>query len=206
MPLYGSMLIEDSFFVAAEPRTVFHQLADIERVVPCIPGARLTRTLDDTTWEGEMATRLGPLSLVFVGTVALEDRDEQIFRIRMRAQGKDRKGKGGASMLSTAQLASIDGGTRVALSHDMKVSGTIGQFGYGVMQDVSKRMVADFAAGLQAMITGGAQDADASPDQPPHGIPRAREPIGLGRILATAVRRAFVRLALRSRCKESADQ
>ena len=44
------MLLENSFEVPAGIGRTWDYLLDVERVVPCMPGAELTETVDDTHW------------------------------------------------------------------------------------------------------------------------------------------------------------
>ena len=50
------MVIEDSFEVAASPDAVFAYLLDVEKVVPCMPGAELV----DPTLEDGYLLLVGP--------------------------------------------------------------------------------------------------------------------------------------------------
>ena len=38
-------------------------LLDIERIATCLPGAELTEVIDDKTYAGKVAVRLGPIAL-----------------------------------------------------------------------------------------------------------------------------------------------
>ena len=37
-------------------------LLDIERIATCLPGAELTEVIDDKTYAGKVAVRLGPIA------------------------------------------------------------------------------------------------------------------------------------------------
>jgi hypothetical protein len=106
----------------------------------------------------------------------------------MRAQASDQKGQGTAAATITSTMEAVAEGTRVRVETDMRVTGPAAQFGRGVMQDVSKKMMGRFAECLAAEIAHGEAAAAASaaatpageaPSAPPAGeAPAAAEPAG----------------------------
>src|SRR4051812_50082915 len=95
---------------------------DIRRIAPCMPGAELTEIVDDKTYKGKIAVRLGPVALAFAGTVAFEEIDDANRRARVKATGSDAKGRGGANAAATFRLEPAGnrfqavGGTQLAVS------------------------------------------------------------------------------------------
>src|SRR5204863_7263248 len=113
-------------------------LLDVAKIAPCLPGAKLTETVDDRNWKGKVVVKLGPVSLSFAGTVTLTERDDAAHRVVLKAQGMEQRGKGAATALVTAWAESMDGGgTKVRFSQDLTVSGAVAQYSRGMMQDVS---------------------------------------------------------------------
>ena len=76
------MEIKNEFEVPATKAEAWKLLLDVERVVPCVPGAEITEVVDDSTWKGKMAVKLGPIRLSFAGEVHLEETDEPAGRVR----------------------------------------------------------------------------------------------------------------------------
>jgi hypothetical protein len=74
----------------------------------------------------------------------------------LRAQARDARGDGTASATITTQLEPDGEGTRVLVVTDMQVSGPAAQFGRGVMQDVSGKLMRQFADCLAEEIGQGA--------------------------------------------------
>jgi len=103
--------IENSSEVGAPIDQVWLYLLDIDQV-PCMPGARITETVDDRTWRGQVNVKLGPVALSF----AREYHDGGAGRRRTprgdQARGKEERGKGAASATVTSTLAQVDGRTR----------------------------------------------------------------------------------------------
>jgi uncharacterized protein len=193
------MLIENSFDVSAPIDQVWSYVQDIEKVVPCMPGAELTETIDENNWKGKVTIKLGPVSLAFAGKVTLDELDETGHRAVLKASGMEQRGKGAASATITSTLEESPEGTRVQIVQDLKVSGQAAQFSRGMMQDVSNRLTREFAACLQANMEAkdqadpGAEPVPMATAKPVKGIR-----LGLG-ALWQATRRFFTGLFRRSR-------
>ncbi len=125
---------------------------DIAKVVPCMPGAELTETIDEEHWKGKMKIKLGPVSLVFAGKVEMQERNEEARRVVLEASAMEQRGKGAASAKVTSSMESFDGGTRVHVAQDIKVSGQAAQFSRGMMEDVATKIVHQFADCLKAQM------------------------------------------------------
>jgi hypothetical protein len=79
-------------------------------------------------------------------------------------------------------METVPAGTRVRVETDMKVTGPAAQFGRGVMQDVSAKMMGRFADCLAAEMAQGERD-DAGGGSPTGASPRedpAAEPVATG--------------------------
>jgi carbon monoxide dehydrogenase subunit G len=147
------MLIENEFEVDSAVDVVWAYILDVEKIAPCMPGAELTETIDDTNWKGKVVVKLGPVSLSFAGTVSVTERDDQAHRVVLRAQGMEQRGKGAATALVTAWAEPAEGGgTKVRFSQDLTVSGAVAQYSRGMMQDVSGRLTKQFADCVQANL------------------------------------------------------
>jgi uncharacterized protein len=145
-------VIETSFEVPAGTDEVWGYLLDVEKVVPCMPGAELTETIDDDHWKGKMKLKLGPVSLVFAGVVEMQERNEEAHRVVLEASAMEQRGKGAASARVTSSMEGFEGGTRVHVAQDIKVSGQAAQFSRGMMEDVATKIVHQFADCLKAQM------------------------------------------------------
>jgi carbon monoxide dehydrogenase subunit G len=188
------MLIENSFDVSAPIDHVWSYLLDVEKVVPCMPGAELTETIDERNWKGKVTIKLGPVSLAFAGKVTMEELDEAAHRAVLKASGMEQRGKGAASATITSTLEQSPQGTQVQIVQDLKVSGQAAQFSRGMMQDVSNKLTREFADCLKANMQAeerpgaGAGPVAMATAKPVKGIR-----LGLG-ALWRAIVRFFTRL------------
>ena len=148
------MQISNAFEVPLPPQQTWTVLLDIKRIVPCMPGAELTEVVDESTYKGKVSVRLGPVALAFSGTAKFEDIDHGQHRARVKAQGSDVKGRGGASAVVQFRLEPIADGTKVLIDTDLNLSGAVAQYGRasGMIQNVATQLIGQFAAALRADI------------------------------------------------------
>jgi carbon monoxide dehydrogenase subunit G len=147
------VILKNRFAVDAPIDAVWRHLLDVPKVATCIPGAQLTQVIDERTYEGKIGIKLGPIDVGYRGRVTLEEIDEAAHRVRLKAQGSESRGRGGASATVTSELHIEDGKTVVVMESDVAVTGLIAQFGRSsVMEDVSSRMADRFARCLEQAL------------------------------------------------------
>jgi carbon monoxide dehydrogenase subunit G len=156
------MKLQNEFTVPASVEQAWQVLLDVERVAPCLPGAALEGS-DGDEHKGTMTIKIGPITARYAGTVKIEEADEAARRAVMRAQARDQRGQGTAAATITSTMEEVEGGTRVRVETDMRVTGPAAQFGRGVMQDVSAKLMGRFADCLAEEIAGGATPAAPAP-------------------------------------------
>jgi uncharacterized protein len=148
------MKIENTVEVDAPLDRVWALVNDIPRVAPCMPGAALTGVLDDQTYEGTVAVKLGPLRMSYKGKVTVEDVDEANHSARLAASGRDTKGAGTAkASVETRMEAAGDTHTRLHVTSDVQLTGKVASFGRGgAINDVATRLFGQFADCLRATL------------------------------------------------------
>lgn len=158
------MKLEHAFEVPASPDETMALLLDAERVVPCMPGARLLEVVDDRNWKAELGVKLGPVGMQFAVDVQLLDQDDQAHSVRLGVRGRDTRGKGGAEgTVDSALSPAGEGGTRVEMATDLRFSGQAAQLGRpSVVQSVSNRLVDQFADCIKAQLSGDSGEAAAA--------------------------------------------
>jgi carbon monoxide dehydrogenase subunit G len=177
---------DNSFEVPLPPAEAWPLLTDIRRIAPCMPGAEVTELVDDTTYKGRIAVRLGPVALTFAGVIKFEELDPVNYQARVRAQGSDAKGRGAANASAAFRLEPAGSGSKVLVHTDLALSGAVAQYGRGVgiIQATAAQIMSQFAANLKAQI--GQQPAapapvgtDAQPSSP--AAPAAPAPPAVAR-------------------------
>src|SRR5258705_12128446 len=90
------MEFDNAFEVPLPPAQAWPVLMNIPGIAPCMPGAQLTEVVDDKSYKGNIAVRLGPVALTFAGLVTFQEIDNTNHTARGKAQGTDPKGRGSA--------------------------------------------------------------------------------------------------------------
>jgi uncharacterized protein len=173
------MKLENEFTVPAPVERAWDVLLDVERVAPCLPGAAIDGREGDAH-TGTMTVKIGPITARYKGSVKIEESDEQARRAVMRAQARDARGQGTAAATITSTMESVADGTKVHVETDMRITGPAAQFGRGVMQDVSAKLMDKFAECL-AQQMGETPEAAPPPPAKPEGAaapPPPPEPEG----------------------------
>ena len=152
------MELKHHFTVPSSLEDTWHSFNQLEEIAPCFPGATLT-TVDGDSFTGTVKIKLGPIAMLYAGTGEFISRDEDTHTVVIRASGKDKRGNGTAGATVTAVLATSGQGTTVDVTTDMNVTGKPAQFGRGVIQDISDKLLETF---VQCVIRKASPEADDS--------------------------------------------
>jgi uncharacterized protein len=160
------MEIENVFEVGAPPDRVYAFLLDVEHIVGCVPGAELVETIDGNTFKGRVKIKVGPITVSYSGNAEIADRDAEAHTAVLKASGRETTGSGSARATATMSVNPKDDGSQVTLSTDFAVAGRVANFGRGVMEDVSRRLVGQMATCIKANLEAG----DAPATEPPPAV------------------------------------
>ncbi|HEX2773724.1 MAG TPA: SRPBCC family protein [Micromonosporaceae bacterium] len=140
------MQLAYEFTVPVPPSEAWTVLLDLERVVPCLPGAALT-SFDGESFVGTVRVKLGPVNLSYQGKGRFASRDEDAGRVVIEASGREARGGGTAAATATMTLrpGAEEASTVVTVQADLSVTGRPAQFGRGMIADVGGRLVGQFA-------------------------------------------------------------
>lgn len=155
------MEIENSFTVDAPVEEAWALLTDIPEIAPCLPGATLSGE-ENGVYSGSVKVKVGPVTAEYRGTAEFVERDDAAHRAVISGKGRDSRGAGNAQALITAQMTGVGSQTTVDIHTDLKITGKVAQFGRGVMQDVSEKLLGQFAECLAGKLGDEAPDEDAS--------------------------------------------
>ena len=158
------MDLTHSFTVPASVADTWATFEDIESVAGCFPGAVVTE-VDGSDFKGTCKVKLGPIALVYTGSGTFLEKDEAARRFVIEAKGKDKRGNGTAGATVTATFAEEGSdSTRVDVQTDLAITGKPAQFGRGVIEDVSNKLLQQFVTCLQDKV--GASDQPEPPPEP----------------------------------------
>jgi carbon monoxide dehydrogenase subunit G len=167
--------IQNKFQVPLPLAQAWVFLMDIQEVAPCFPGVTLTETVDADTQKGKIKVKLGPVVMIFAGTVHFEYRDESTYSAEVKAAWREEKGRGTAATTTQFKLTACDGGagTEVSIDSDVQLAGQVAQYGrgLGMISEISEQLIAQFAGNLREKAL--ALHADSSVAQQPQSIAAA---------------------------------
>ena len=192
--------VENIFSVPASCEHAWPVLLDLPRVVPCMPGTELTELLDERRFRAKVRMKVGPVELFFSGEGELYDVDAIALTAKLRAKGRDTKGRGGFQAdIALSLLPEAEAASRVRVDTDLNLSGSVAQYGRGVglVREITAQYTAAFAANLAALVAreaGAAGQADPSVAAAPDPMQRPAPISGLSLLyqaLKAMVRRWF---------------
>jgi carbon monoxide dehydrogenase subunit G len=139
-------------------------ICDVERIAPCLPGAQLEE-IEGDIYRGRVKVKLGAVATHFKGEAKFVERNDDEHHARLHAKGRDTGGRGNAEADIFADASSLSPtSTKCTVTADLHITGKVAQFGRGIMGDVSKKLMDQFAANLNTMLDEqGPEPADEEP-------------------------------------------
>ena len=145
--------VEHNFEVAAPIKDVWAYFANPSQVLPCLPGAELVETINESTYRGRLGLRLGPISAQYLGTAEILETNHQDYRMTVHARGDQQGVPGGAQAEIRFSLREVAPEiTEVKLEADVSITGKLAQIGGGMIQSVSKFMFERFSRCVQETL------------------------------------------------------
>lgn len=135
---------------------------DIASVAECFPGAQVTEA-DAESFSGSVKVKLGPIALQYNGSGTFVENDAEAHRFVVDAKGKDKRGNGTAGAKVTVTMSDAGGSTDVSVETDLAITGKPAQFGRGVMQDVSDKLLGQFVSCLEQRLAAPESEPSAQP-------------------------------------------
>ncbi|MFI7588811.1 SRPBCC family protein [Spongisporangium articulatum] len=212
------MQLTHRFHVPSDLDETWAHFQDVAGLAGCFPGAQVL-SVDGDDFTGSCKVKLGPIALVYTGTGRFTERDPGARRLVVEAKGKDKRGNGTAAATATLTMGPAGGGgTDVEVLTDLAITGKPAQFGRGLIQDVSDKLLGQFVDCLEQQLapappepapaepTGPAPSgelpapasssepsgpADAPPLRPSRPAPQQAEALDLGAAVLPALARAY---------------
>jgi uncharacterized protein len=157
--------LKNEFTVNAPVEQAWPLLLDVASIADCVPGGELVEKVDDRSFKGRVSVKLGPVLLTFEGDANLVETNEGDRRVRVKARGTDKKGRGTAQANVVMQLAPQGTASTVSIVTDLQLAGTVAQYGRatGLIAEVSRQLVGEFAANVNRRIETLAPSPEIAP-------------------------------------------
>ena len=116
------MEFDNSFSVKKPIDQVWSTMLDLERVVPCVPDARVVEKTERRSVTAEVKIKLGSMSMTYTGPAEIVEQDDAAHRAVLTASAKEAGGQGNADAKVEVKLIDEGGGTDVAIHSDINVT------------------------------------------------------------------------------------
>lgn len=158
------MRIENEFIAPATPDEAWELLTDLARVAPCLPGATV-ESVEGDVLNGNVALRVGPMTMRYAGEARFTFKDDENKVATIQAKGRDGRGGGAVDATIKASLEPAAEGSKVVLATDLNLTGRVAQLGRGPINEVSAKLMVQFADCLAA--TFDAEETSPTDAPPP---------------------------------------
>ena len=160
------MDLDHRFTVPVGVDDAWAQFQDIASVAECFPGAQVTG-VDGDSFQGSVKVKLGPIALTYNGSGTFTEKDDAAHRFVVDAKGKDKRGNGTAGATVTLTMTGSGEATDVEVHTDLAITGKPAQFGRGVMQDVSDKLLGQFVSCLEQRLGESGSSGASAPAETP---------------------------------------
>ena len=158
------MQLEQSFTLPQSPATVWPLFKNLELLVECLPGAALTGPAVNGEVPLRFDVKLGPIAAGFIGAGTVQF-DDAAQAGRFEGQAADKRTNSRVKGAAAFALQPDAAGTRVAVTVDYALTGTLAQFSRGaIVKELASALTRQFAANLANRIESAA---------PPMAVPGA---------------------------------
>lgn len=138
--------------VAREPLWDF--LMDVPKVAKSLPGVESVSKIDDTTYEGALKIRVGPIALNLQGKIIVEEQDRSNWRATLRAEAKDRMAAGAVNGKTLMMLKELGANqSELVVETDVNILGKIGEFGQPIIRKKADSMLKEFVENIKKQLT-----------------------------------------------------
>lgn len=139
--------------VAREPLWDF--LMDVPKVAQSLPGVESVSQIDDTTYQGTLKVRVGPISLNLQGKILVEERNRDNWRATLRAEASDRVAAGAVKGKTSMELKEISAKeTELVVETEVSILGKIGEFGQPIIRRKADQMLQEFVNNIKKQLAG----------------------------------------------------
>ena len=137
--------------VGREPLWEF--LMDVPKVAKSLPGVESVRQIDESTYEGTLKVRVGPIGLNLSGKIFLEEKNKEAWRAALRAEAADRMAAGAVRGKTAMQLTELSPQeTELLVDTDVSILGKIGEFGQPIIRKKADQMLNEFVENIKKQL------------------------------------------------------
>lgn len=138
------MPILNETFPISDPNKAWSVVSDLNRLVPCVPGARVVSADSPTSVKAEITVDMGSMGMKFTGPVTIQSADAASKTVKIKAQTKE---AGGQSMANGDVTITVGGG-QGTVNANATVSGMAASMGEATVTSVLTALIKSFSANV----------------------------------------------------------
>lgn len=131
-------------FPVSNPDNAWNIISDLNKLVPCVPGARVVSADSPQSVKAEIEVKMGSMGMKFVGPVTIESADPGSRTVKIKAKTTE---AGGQSAANGDVTISVSGSTGT-VNAIANVNGKAASMGEGTVVAVLTQLVKQFAANI----------------------------------------------------------
>ncbi len=131
-------------FTVSDPDQAWAAVKDVNKLVGCVPGAKVVSADSPTKAEAEIDVKMGSMAMTFKGPVEIVEQDDSAKRAVIKATAKEAGGQSNADGTVTITISGEGG----KVDGTANVSGKAASMGEGTVQAVLSELVKQFAGNL----------------------------------------------------------
>ena len=135
--------LNESFSVS-DPDNAWSIISDLNKLVPCVPGARVVSADSPESVKAEIDVKMGSMGMKFVGPVTIESADAGSKTVKIKAKTKEAGGQSNASGDVTIALSGSNG----TINANANVSGKAASMGEGTIVAVLTQLIKSFSGNI----------------------------------------------------------
>lgn len=131
-------------FPVSNPDHVWGVVSDLNKLVPCVPGATVTSANGPTSVQAEIDVKMGSMGMKFSGPVEITQKDDASKTAKIKADTREAGGQSAASGDVTIQVS----GDTCTIDAVANVNGKAASMGEGTVVAVLTQLVKQFAGNI----------------------------------------------------------
>lgn len=140
--------LDHSFTTVKAVHDSWGLVLDLDRLVPCVQGGKVTERVSPEAVKAEIRVKMGAMSMRFLGTVTVVEQDAGAHRAVLEVKSREVGGSGHANARVAFSLH--DGGGDLHTS--AQITGKAASMGEGMVTTVLDALIKDFTANLAAAV------------------------------------------------------
>ncbi len=136
-------VLNESFSVS-NPDHAWSIISDLNKLVPCVPGARVTNANGPTSVDAEIVVNMGSMGMKFKGPVEIYEKDDGSKMAKIKTNTREAGGQSAASGDVTIQVS----GDTCKINANANVQGKAASMGEGTVIAVLTQLVKQFAGNV----------------------------------------------------------